>query len=250
MVHGSGMAAIALRFSAFVDICVFCSLLLSKGCKEVGEIYWYTCTLVINQPNLYISLFLLSGSVSPTCISSPALIWWVHFEISPSLFNQKHSVISSELINVYNKILRNELGLPSNTHSSAGRALCRVLHHSRPGVLDRWVLQDHLSLSKKSLTPSTFPFSKSRTSPFLSQMLFFWFRAVSSRHRSRGSIQVLNCGHFRAWHVCPNKQCQVNPIMISPCITTFLVPSTAQSSSELDSVMLVVMLAGFCHFNG
>ena len=142
---------------------------------------------MINQPNLYISLFLLSGSLSPTCISSSALIWWVHFEISPSLFNQKHSVISSELINVYNKILRNELGLPSNTHSSAGRALCRVLHHSRPGVLDRSVLQDHhLSVSKRSLTPSTFPFSsKSRTSPFLSQVLFFLIRAVFSRHRSR-----------------------------------------------------------------
>ena len=85
------------------------------------------------------------------------------------------------------KNLRNELGLPSNTHSPAGRALRRVLHHSRPGVLDRSVLQDHhLSVSKRSLTPSTFPFSsKSRTSPFLSQVLFFLIRAVFSRHRSR-----------------------------------------------------------------
>ena len=51
-------------FSAFLDIfvflplcrriCVFCSLLLSKGCKEVGEIYRYVCTLVITEPNLYV----------------------------------------------------------------------------------------------------------------------------------------------------------------------------------------------------
>merc|ERR1712004_449608 len=73
------------------------------------------CILVITEPNLYtsLSLVLLSGSLSPTCISSPAFIWWVHFKISPSLFNQKHKVILSYPINVYKKFSGMNSGFPA-----------------------------------------------------------------------------------------------------------------------------------------
>ena len=234
MVHGSGMAANALRFSASVDIfvflslcrriCVFCSLLLSKGCKEVGEIYWYICTLVINQPNLCISLFLLSGSLSPTCISSPAFIWWVHFKISPSLFNQKHKVILSYPINVYKKFSGMNSGFPAILTPQLGEPCAEF---SITPDQESWIgefFKTIIFLCRKDHwhhqhSPSLKNFYHKCCSFDLEQSLLVIGVA--------GSIQVLNCGHFRAWHVCPNKQCQVNPTMISPCITTFLEPSTA-----------------------